>query len=328
NNPEKAKLFAAKNPDLQIRSGLEGLNQAASMPEGDIVISAIVGAAGLIPTFTAAKAGKHIGLANKESLVMAGRLLRQHMGKNQELLPVDSEHSAIFQCLQGENVKDIKKIILTASGGPFREKTMEELSKVTKEEALKHPSWDMGAKITIDSATLMNKGLEVIEAKWLFNLRPEQIDVVVHPESIIHSMVEFVDGSVIAQLSVPDMRLPIAYALSFPERIPLQHKELNLAEIGSLNFYKPDMERFPCLRLAIEAMKGKGSCSIVLNAANEIAVDALLKDKITFNDIPRIIEKTLSQHKEKEVSDLNEVLEMDAWARKKAEKELKLKKIN
>jgi len=321
-NGDSAKNFRDEFPSFSLEEGVEGMLKAAAFAESDVVVSAIVGAAGLMPTFAAVDAGKDIALANKETLVMAGRLFWERMSSKQRLLPVDSEHSAIFQALRGENPKEVKKIILTASGGPFRQTSAEDLKNVTKAMALKHPSWSMGEKISIDSATMMNKGLEVIEARWLFDVKPEQIEVVVHPESIIHSMVEFVDGSVIAQLSMPDMRLPIAYALTYPQRIPLKHKELNLAELGSLNFEKPDPERFPCLRLAFEAMKGKDSCPIVLNAANEIVVQAFLEERIGFQDIPQLIEKVLNSHEEKNVSDIQEVVELDSWARNEAKKNL------
>ncbi|MCI5122135.1 MAG: 1-deoxy-D-xylulose-5-phosphate reductoisomerase, partial [Candidatus Electrothrix sp. AUS4] len=270
--------------------GEEGNTKVATVPAAEMVISAVVGAVGLLPTLAAIAEGKDIGLANKETLVMAGRLVmravREH---NIALLPIDSEHSAIFQALEAGRRDDVSKIILTASGGPFRTLAKEELLRVTREQALAHPNWDMGRKISIDSATMMNKGLEVIEACWLFDVPVEKIRVVVHPESIVHSLVEYVDGSVVAQLGIPDMRIPIAYALSYPERMPLGFSPLSLADCGRLSFEEPDYERFPALGLAFKAMKESGVKPAVLNAANEVAVAAFLDEQIGFSDITAIV---------------------------------------
>ena len=272
--------------DIKTYAGEEALAQVVQMDSIDVVLTALVGYSGLLPTINAIKAKKTIALANKETLVVAGELIIKLAQENQvAILPVDSEHSAIFQCLVGEFNNKIEKIYLTASGGPFRGKTREELAIVTKEQALKHPNWDMGAKITIDSATLMNKGLEVIEAKWLFNLKPEQIDVIVHPQSIIHSLVQFEDGSMKAQLGLPDMKHPIQYALSFPERFSSQSKRFEFMNYPELTFEKPDTETFFNLQLAYHALEKGGNTACILNAANEIAVDAFLKDKITFLQI-------------------------------------------
>ena len=264
----------------------------------------------------AIKHKKDIALANKETLVCAGKLVMSEAKKNGvKILPVDSEHSAIFQSLNGENYKEIEKVILTASGGPFRGKKKEELLNVTKNEALKHPNWSMGRKISIDSSTLMNKGLEVIEAKWLFDVEVDQIDVVVHPQSIIHSMVQFNDSSVIAQLGCPDMRLPIQYALTYPERLENGFERLDLTKIATLTFEEPDLETFPCLQLAYETLKMGGTYSAVLNSANEVLVEAFLEDKIGFYDIPKYIKETLDAHKSIEEPTLEEILEVDRWTR-------------
>lgn len=306
----KPKCTALNNPAAAV--------EMAVHPECDIVVSAIVGTAGLKPTFAALKAGKRVALANKESLVAAGAVMTRACREGGgELIPVDSEHSAIHQLLAG-TANACRKIILTASGGPFRTKTQEELGKVTLQEALNHPNWKMGNKITIDSATLMNKGLEMIEARWLFDLPPEKIDVVVHPQSIVHSLVEFEDHSVLAQLSLPDMRIPIAYALAWPERITTPAASLNLAEAGRLTFERPDPERFPCLRLAREALEKGESYPCVLNAANEAVVEAFLAGKIGFLDIPRSVERVLTRHQGVPLNSLQDVLEVDGWARKSA----------
>lgn len=297
-------------------SGPEGLVRIATLDEVDTVVVAVAGIHGLVPTLEALKAGKVVALANKETLVAGGELVvaaGAELGRN--LLPVDSEHSAVFQCLQGR-VKEVARIILTASGGPFRKLSREELSRVTPEEALRHPTWSMGKKITIDSATLMNKGLEVIEARWLFGISYERIEIVVHPESIIHSMVEFQDGSVIAQLAVPDMRLPIQYALTFPERLPSPVARLDLKEVKRLTFEAPDAEKFPCLRLAYEAGRIGGTMPAVLNAANEAAVEMFLAGKIGFGDIPVMVSTAMQQHKPIFNPSLEDVLNSDAWARK------------
>ncbi|WP_461200461.1 1-deoxy-D-xylulose-5-phosphate reductoisomerase [Anoxybacillus sp. TBDG-1] len=282
---------------VRIVSGEDGLVEVATVQEADIVVNAVVGSVGLVPTLRAIEAKKTIALANKETLVTAGHLVMKHAADyGVTILPVDSEHSAIFQCLQGEQQKNIECIILTASGGSFRDRTREQLQYVTVEEALKHPNWSMGAKITIDSATMMNKGLEVIEAHWLFQLPYEQIDVLLHKESIIHSMVQFHDGSVIAQLGTPDMRVPIQYALTYPDRFPLHNERLNLAQVATLHFQKVDMNRFRCLQFAYEAGKIGGTMPTVLNAANEEAVAAFLAGRISFLAIEQCIEKAMERH--------------------------------
>ena len=282
--------------DLPVRVlvGTEGMDAAATAEDVDTVVAAVVGFAGLRPTVAAIKAGKQIALANKETLVVAGELVRDLVREHDTaVLPVDSEHSALFQCLVGEPLSGIESITLTASGGPFRTRPARTFDQITRAEALDHPNWSMGAKVTIDSATLMNKGLEVIEARWMFDLAPEQIDVLVHPQSIIHSLVAFRDGSVKAQLGVPDMRVPIQYALSFPERWPAPHPRLDWTQIACLDFEEPDVERFPCLRLAFDALEAGGTAPAVLNAANEAAVSLFLEDQIGFTDIPRLVEAAL-----------------------------------
>ncbi len=279
---------------IKVFAGLDAISQAVTMDSIDIVLTAMVGYAGLLPTIEAIKAKKTIALANKETLVVAGQLIQELAIQNRvPVIPVDSEHSAIFQCLVGESESSVEKIILTASGGPFRGVNKSDLSKVTKGQALKHPNWNMGAKITIDSATMMNKGLEVIEAKWLFNCDADKIEVLVHPESIVHSLVQFTDGSIKAQIGLPDMKLPIQYALGFPARLKNNFQRLDFTNYPTLNFQKPDFETFSCLRLAYEAMKKGGNLACILNAANEIAVDAFLHEKIPFLKIPEIIEKTM-----------------------------------
>ncbi|NTU52836.1 MAG: 1-deoxy-D-xylulose-5-phosphate reductoisomerase [Chlorobiaceae bacterium] len=304
----------------EILCGIEGAALVAAVDGADMVVSAIVGAAGLVPTVSAIKAGKHIALANKETLVVAGQLVSDLVKKhNVTLLPVDSEHSAIFQSITGHRSEDIERIILTASGGPFRKTPAEELKQVKPEQALKHPQWSMGAKITIDSATLMNKGLEVIEAHWLFDMPAEKIGVVVHPQSIIHSMVEYIDGCVIAQLGVPDMRAPIAYALAWPERCETGIGKLDLAKIATLTFEEPDMDRFPALRLAFDALKAGKTYPAVLNAANEIAVAAFLNRKIGFTDIADTVDKTMQAHEAWNPVELDEYIQADRWARRTAE---------
>ena len=301
--------------------GIEGATAVATVEEADMVVSAIVGAAGLIPTVSAIKAGKHIALANKETLVVAGELVSDLVKKHKvELLPVDSEHSAIFQSLQGHRKDDVVRIILTASGGPFRNTPAEELKHVGLQQALKHPQWTMGAKITIDSATMMNKGLEVIEAHWLFSMPADKIGVLVHPQSIIHSMVEYIDGCVMAQLGTPDMRAPIAYALAWPERCESGIPKLDLAKIGTLTFEEPDMERFPALRLAFDALKAGKTYPAVLNAANEIAVAAFLDKKIPFIEIAETVDKTMQTHVPYTPVELDDYLQADRWARDTAKK--------
>lgn len=283
---------ALQNYDTKVYSGADALQQIVQMGTVDTVVTAMVGYAGLKPTIEAIKAKKNIALANKETLVVAGELIQKLCEENNvSLIPIDSEHSAIFQCLVGEPSSSVEKIILTASGGPFRNKTIDELQQVTLAQALKHPNWSMGAKITIDSATMMNKGLEVIEAKWLFGVENKQIEIVVHPQSIIHSMVQFADGSVKSQMGLPDMKLPIQYALSFPDRWKSDFERLDFSNYPQLTFEKPDFEKFQCLKLAYNALDKGGNAPAIINAANEIAVDAFLKEKIKFLDIAKLIEK-------------------------------------
>ncbi|MFH2012376.1 MAG: 1-deoxy-D-xylulose-5-phosphate reductoisomerase [Pseudomonadota bacterium] len=305
--------------DIEILYGIEGNNRVAMIPEVDMVVSAIVGAAGLIPSVSAIRACKNIALANKETLVMAGKIVMKEAKENGvTVFPIDSEHSAIFQSLLGHQKKDIKRIILTASGGPFLNCSYEELANVSIQDALNHPVWQMGKKISIDSASLMNKGLEVIEARWLFDIPHDKIDVHIHPQSIVHSMVEYIDGSVLAQMGLPDMRGPISYALAYPERLPIELPSLNLLEIEKLTFDLPDEERFPSLRLAYRAVEEGGTMPAVLNAANEIAVEAFLNNKIGFTGIPRIIEQTMNSYDVKEMNTIQDALEADRWARMKA----------
>jgi 1-deoxy-D-xylulose-5-phosphate reductoisomerase len=303
----------------EILSGISGMIAAATASDATMVVAAIVGAAGLVPTVAAIKAGKDVALANKETLVTAGHLIME-MVKEQgvRLYPVDSEHSAVFQSLQGHRSQDVKRIILTASGGPFFHYPPRKLAEVSIDDALNHPNWSMGRKITIDSATMMNKGLEVIEAKWLFNVPMERVSVVIHPQSIIHSLVEYVDGCVMAQLGVPDMKAPIAYALTYPERVPTGVRGLDLTELGSLTFFEPDVERFPALKLAYRAVGDGESMPAVMNAANEVAVDAFLSGCIRFPDIARIIEKTMDAHQPHALTTIEEVLHADRWGRVKA----------
>lgn len=302
-----------------IVSGVEGYRRVAALAEVDLVVSAIVGAAGLLPTVAAIEAGKTIALANKETLVIGGELVTAlAAARGVEILPVDSEHSAIFQALQGNQRQSLRRILLTASGGPFFRLEPGELAGVTPAAALKHPNWSMGAKVTIDSATLMNKGLEVIEAHWLFGVPVEQVRVHIHPESIVHSMVEYVDGSIIAQLGRPDMKTPIAYALSHPERLPLAAPALDLFELGRLSFYPPDPEKFPCLRLALEACAVGGTMPAVLNAANEQAVAAFLGEQLQFPGIPQVVERVMEKHQVRGADRLEPILEADRWAREQA----------
>jgi len=300
----------------EIGCGLQGLNAAASMPDVTHVVVAVVGSLGLQPTIKALNSGKTVALANKETLVAGGHLVTEALSAGGGMLiPVDSEHSAIFQCLKGEQKNEVERILLTASGGPFRGYTKEKLKTVKKENVLAHPVWKMGNKVTVDSASLMNKGLEVIEAKWLFNVPLSQIGVVVHPQGIIHSMVEFVDGSMIAQLGLPDMRTPIQVALSYPDRWNAPPPRLNLADVGTLTFENPDMETFPLLRLAYEAAKTGGTLPAVLNAANEEAVGLFLADQIHFSEIPELVGQAVKNHSVKEFPSLEEVLKADQSAR-------------
>ena len=305
--------------DVEIYSGDEGLSTLAGLSEADTVVTAVTGTVGLSPTVTAIKAGKNIALANKETLVAAGELVMQLAERyGVSILPVDSEHSAIWQCLNGEKRKFLNKIILTASGGPFREKSLSQLAEVTVEMALDHPNWSMGKKITVDSSTLMNKGLEVIEAHWLYSVSYEDIQVVIHPQSVVHSMVEFKDGSVIAQLGLPDMKLPIQYALSYPDRWSNDMVRLDFAKQGLLTFEAPDFERFPCLGLAFDAGKVGGTMPAVLNAANEIAVGAFLEKRLVYKDIARLVDEVMALHQVIHGPDLETVLYVDRWARNEA----------
>lgn len=303
-------------PNTQFFYGNEGLVSAASSDEYDIMLNALLGIAGMAPTYAAICQGHEIALANKETLVAGGEVITAAARKhNVRIHPVDSEHSAIFQCLTGSNGNPVKRIILTASGGPFRGYTKKQLAGVTLAQALKHPRWEMGAKITIDSATLMNKGLEVIEAKWLFDLKPEQIQVVVHPESIVHSMVEFQDNAVMAQLGTPDMKIPISYALSYPERWETDAGAVDFAQIGMLKFENVNMETFTCLKLAWDALKEGGSCPVVLNAANEVLVQMFLEEKIRFIEIQEYLERILNSHKPAYEADIESVLDIDRETR-------------
>lgn len=305
---------------IKCYQGMEAIKDLVSFDSIDIVLTAMVGAAGLEPTIAAIKAKKTIALANKETLVVAGHIINKLALDHQAaIIPVDSEHSAIFQCLTGEMDNAIEKIILTASGGPFRGRTEEELKEVTKAQALKHPNWTMGAKITIDSASMMNKGLEVIEAKWLFNLRSDQIEVVVHPESIVHSLVQFTDGSIKAQLGLPDMKLPIQYAFAYPKRIPNQYPRFDFSKYSTLNFEQPNNKVFKNLQLAFDALDGSNGMPCVLNAANEISVAAFLSDKIRFLDIANVNEAMMTQFAGVVADDLDTLLTLDAEVRKSTE---------
>lgn len=305
--------------DVAILGGVEGLIAAATADETEMVVAAIVGAAGLVPTAAAICAGKDIALANKETLVTAGHLFMDMVAEHGvRLYPVDSEHSAVFQSIEGHRSADIEKIILTASGGPFLNTPAGQLKKVTVRDALNHPNWSMGKKITIDSATMMNKGLEVLEARWLFDTGVDKIEVNIHPQSIIHSMVEYVDGCVIAQLGTPDMKAPIAYALSYPERVATGVKPLDLTTFSGLTFFKPDLDKFPCLGLAYRAIKDGESMPAVMNAANEIAVDAFLNGRIGFVQIAETIERTMNAHTAHNLGSIDEVLKADLWSRETA----------
>ena len=319
---ESAMTLEALYPNVEFGYGAQGLESVATYPTDlggeDFVVTAVMGSVGLLPTLKAIEMGRNIGIANKETLVTAGHLVmekaKQHGVK---LLPVDSEHSAIYQCLQGEDAKAIKKLIITASGGSFRDYTREMLKEVTLEQALNHPNWSMGAKITIDSATMMNKGLEVIEAHWLFDMPYERIETILHRQSIIHSMVEFEDTSIIAHLGTPDMRIPIQFAMSYPERMDLkQGKSLNLAEVGTLEFKPMDFERFPCLKMAYEAGMQGGSCPTVLNAANEAAVDLFLRNKISFLEIETVVAEALNKHQKIDHPSLEQILQLDQEVRR------------
>jgi len=312
------RLLPAPRPELL--AGAEGLSTLARDVAADVVVSALVGGVGLLPTMAAIEAGRTMALANKETLVMAGRLMTQAArARGVALLPVDSEHSAVFQCLVGHNRADVHRILLTASGGPFREWPATRFGAITVEDALKHPTWKMGAKITIDSATLMNKGLEIIEARWLFDVAPEQVQVVVHPQSIVHSMVEYIDGAVIAQLGVADMGIPILYALTYPERRPTPAPRLDLTRVGGLTFFEPDAERFPCLRLARAALVAGGTAPVVLNAANEVAVGAFLDRRIAFTDIADLIARALDEMAAPTLDSIDACVGVDAEARRRVQ---------
>jgi len=307
------------NHKVEILWGESGASTVASSAEVDVVLAAIVGGAGLMPCLQGVLAGKEIALANKEALVMAGELfVEAAKQRGVRLLPVDSEHSAVFQCLQGNHRAEVDKIILTASGGPFLRAPLSQLDKVSVAQALKHPNWKMGRKITIDSATMMNKGLEVIEARWEFDMQPDRIDVVIHPESVVHSMVRYQDGSIIAQLGIADMRIPIAYALAFPHRLQGSWPPLDLKRHGQLNFMPLEKRRFPALSLAYAALREGGTMPTVLNAANEVAVAAFLDRRIGFREIHRIITRTMHKHSNRRATEVGEILEVDRWAREKA----------
>jgi len=313
-NELKAQLTNSGRPEIFF--GTEGFIRLATMTEADTIISAMAGAAGLLPTYSGIKAGRNIALANKETMVMAGSLVMAEARKHGvSILPIDSEHSAILQSLQGHPREDLRRVILTASGGPFRNLSLEEMSKVTPDQALNHPNWNMGPKVSIDSSTMMNKGLEAIEAKWLFDLKMDQISILIHSQSIVHSMVEYKDGSIISQMGVPDMIIPISFALSFPHHLKTRVPPLELEKIGTLSFEKPDMKRFRCLDLALKAAEIGGSMPAVLNGANEIAVESFLKGNIGFLDIPDLIEKTMASHKNHPIDSIETVMEVDRWAR-------------
>ncbi|MFQ5898610.1 MAG: 1-deoxy-D-xylulose-5-phosphate reductoisomerase [Candidatus Methylomirabilia bacterium] len=322
-----ARALPAPRPDLL--AGASGLVTLASQVDSDIVLSALVGAAGLLPTMAAIEAGRSVALANKEVLVMAGALVtRAARERKVRLLPVDSEHSAIFQCLAGHNRAEVRRVFLTASGGPFREYTREQLAQVTVAEALRHPTWKMGAKITVDSATLMNKGLEIIEARWLFDLTPDQTQVLVHPQSIVHSMVEYIDGSVIAQLGVADMGIPVLYALTFPDRRPCPAPTLDLTRVGQLTFQEPDPERFPCLALARRVLTRGGTAPVVLNAANEVAVEAFLASQIRFTGIPELIAEALERERLGEAGSVQECLAVDLDCRRAVRERISRQRVS
>ncbi len=310
--------------DTEVLFGTEGYSQIAALPEVDLVISAMTGSSGLLPTYSAITAGKDVALANKEALVIAGSVLTQESKRiGVHIVPIDSEHSAIMQSTQGHMREDLKKIILTGSGGPFKDYSLEKLSRATPEAALKHPNWRMGKKITIDSATMMNKGIEAIEATWLFKLDVDQIEILLHPQSIVHSMVEYVDGSIIAQLALPDMRIPISYALSYPRHLEGDVPTLDLLEIGALSFEKPDTTRFKCLQLALTAGRIGHSMPAVLSGANEIAVYAFLEGRIGFLDIPQVVEETMERHGVFPINSIDQAVEADRWAQSVAKEILK-----
>jgi 1-deoxy-D-xylulose-5-phosphate reductoisomerase len=333
-NPELAVVYDEKGAQdlkdrlptgtkVDIMYGAEGYIAAATQPSVDMVVAAMVGAAGLMPTLAAIDEGIDIALANKETLVMAGDIVMKRADeRGVQILPIDSEHSAIFQCISGSRKADLKKIILTASGGPLIHRPKNEFNKIKPKDALKHPTWQMGEKISIDSATLMNKGLEILEAKHFFGVSQDRIEVLIHPQSIVHSMVAYHDGAVIAQLGIPDMRGAIAYALSWPERLPLDQPLPDFQNIGALTFERPDLNRFPCLQMAFDVCKIGGTLPVVLNAANEVAVQTFLNQTISFDKIPEIIRNTIDQHVNVSNPSLSDILETDRWARKQAEKKI------
>ncbi len=307
-------ITAERGLSTKLLLGEKGLLDLVSIDQVDIVLVAIVGFAGFLPTYKALKMGKRVALANKESLVSGGELISKL--KSGEIIPVDSEHSAIFQCLRGESIEKVERLILTASGGPFFRKGVEKFGEITVNDALNHPKWNMGAKITVDSSTMMNKGLEVIEAHYLFGVSPEKIDVVIHPQSVVHSMVEFVDGSIISQLGITDMKIPIGYALFYPERETLGFTRLDLFEVSPLEFFPPDFGKFPCLKLAFDSLKEGGTSPIVLNSANEVAVESFLKEEIGFMDIPIVIEETLNKFEKGEVRSVDDIVYVHRMAEK------------
>jgi len=310
--------------DIRIVHGEEGLNEVASLEDVDLVVSALVGAVGLVPTLKAIEKGHDIALANKEALVMAGQLvMKKAEQKGIKILPIDSEHSGLFQSLMGHKKGFVRRIILTASGGPFLHLPAESFPHVTPEQALAHPNWKMGPKVTIDSATLMNKGLEVVEARWLFDISPDKIEILIHPQSIVHALVEYVDGSIIAQMAIPDMCIPISYALSFPERLEMDRAyQLNLSSLRNLTFIEPDRKKFPAINLAYMALEKGGTLPAVMNAANEIAVKGFLESKILFDQIPILIKKAMENHKVQPIRGVEDVLEADKWARIKTQEEI------
>jgi 1-deoxy-D-xylulose-5-phosphate reductoisomerase len=308
-----SRLF---NHKCEILWGKQGLEEISNRDNYDIIVNALVGFSGLLPTINAVKNGRNVALANKESLVVAGKMINELLNESKSnLLPIDSEHSAILQCLQGENINEVTKLILTASGGPFRTIDKDKLHNVSVSDALNHPNWKMGNKITIDSATMMNKGFEIIEAKWLFHIEAENIEVLIHPQSIIHSLVEFNDGSVKAQLGIPDMKIPIQYAITYPQRVESDFPKINFMKMGDLTFEKPDFDKYECLKLAYDVIKAGGSYPIVLNGANEEAVDLFLKEKIRFTDIPSLIKIALDKHSNHEDPELDSIIEIDKWSR-------------
>jgi 1-deoxy-D-xylulose-5-phosphate reductoisomerase len=327
-DPQAAEKVKLRLPQgTQFYPGPEGLARMVEETEADMVLVAIVGTAGLAPALAALRSGKDLAVASKEILVLAGSaVMAEAKKRKKQVLPVDSEHNAIFQCLVGANEKEVRKVILTASGGPFRQSSAQAMEKVTLAQALKHPTWSMGQKITIDSATMFNKGLEMIEAHWLFGLPMRQVDVVVHPQSIVHSLVEFIDGSVLAQLSVTDMCFPIQYAVTYPERMPSGLPPLDLAKLGTLSFEKPDEKRFPALRLAREAGEQGGTLPGVLNAANEVAVEAFLAERISFPRIWGMVEEVMKKHRTEKEPTLEAIIDADRWARGEARSRLERQK--